>query len=255
MSDAAGIDVSTAPLGPGVSILGQDASGLVALDKPTEILSHPNTRADERRSLLATNYDQARQCFTWADPQGASHCAHLLHRLDGATSGVILIATNEELAVEIRSAFESRSVSKRYLAVVLGHPREKRALWRDRIQVTREDGALRARSEGGAMAETAMRCLRLIPGPPALAVLELEPHTGRTHQLRHQCARRRLPILGDQNYGNFKLNRELARRIGTDRLFLHARSIAVEFRYRGENHRFSAVAPEPKEFAVWTGRR
>jgi 23S rRNA-/tRNA-specific pseudouridylate synthase len=111
-----------------------------------------------------------------------------------------------------------------------------------------------SRAGGGLRAEAAMRVLRLLPGPPALAVLELEPHTGRTHQLRHQCAERRLPILGDQNYGNFRLNRELARKLGTDRLFLHARTVELEFALGRERVRFTAESAVPEEFTRIAGR-
>jgi 23S rRNA-/tRNA-specific pseudouridylate synthase len=97
-----------------------------------------------------------------------------------------------------------------------------------------------------------MTCVRAIPGPPALSVLELEPHTGRTHQLRVQCARRHLPILGDQNYGDFRRNREFSRRLGTDRLFLHARHVDVEFPLDGGKIRFDAESPLPPEFQRFT---
>jgi 23S rRNA-/tRNA-specific pseudouridylate synthase len=86
-------------------------------------------------------------------------------------------------------------------------------------------------------------------------VLALEPRTGRTHQLRHQCALRHLPILGDQTYGNFSLNRELARRFGTSRLFLHASSVELQLTLGNLRVDFAARSPVPDEFAAVAGGR
>jgi 23S rRNA-/tRNA-specific pseudouridylate synthase len=248
---ASGFDWGSAPLGSGVHVLRVHPSGLAALGKPAGVLSHPNKRAEEPRALLTARYDEKEQCFVWTDAAGEERRVWLLHRLDSATSGLVLVATRAQTAVAVREAFELRQVRKRYVAVVLGHTRERQSRWRDALEVHRESGAVRASTRGGAPAETAMRCLRPIPGPPALSVLELEPLTGRTHQLRVQCARRHLPILGDQNYGDFKRNRELARRFGTDRLFLHARDVELEFPLDGGRVHFAAESPLPAEFQAF----
>lgn len=249
MSRAAVIDWRRLPLGQGVKLLKAHPCGLAALEKPAGILSHPNEAGDSSRSLFTAAYSEREQAFVIGEGAGTVR-VWLLHRLDAATSGVILVASDETVALAVRAAFEKRGVRKRYLAIVLGHPREKRALWRNNMQVRREAGSIRAAAKGGVLAETAMRLVRLIPGPPALAAIELEPLTGRTHQLRFQCARRKLPILGDQNYGNFRMNRELARRLGNDRLFLHARRVEIEFSAPSCGRvYFSAESPVPKEFA------
>jgi 23S rRNA-/tRNA-specific pseudouridylate synthase len=263
VTTAGAFDWTSAPLGPGVEVVKVHPGGLAALAKPPGVLAHPNRAADRPRSLLTAAFDAGEECYAWPDAvSGAPRQAWLLHRLDSATSGVVLVATRPDVAAAVREAFAQRRVTKTYLAVVLGHPRERRALWRDTIDIQRgpASGAgrgARARSAaggGGQSAEAAMRVLRLIPGPPALAVLELEPHTGRTHQLRHQCARRHLPILGDQNYGNFRLNREFARKLGTERLFLHARAVQVEFSVGGAHMRFAAEVPPSAEFGRFLPR-
>ena len=251
MNSVAAFDWGSVPFGPDVHLLRAHASGLAALDKPAGVLSHPNKPGEEPRSLLNARYDEKEQCFVWKTPDGAERRVWLLHRLDSATSGLVLVAARSQTAAAVREAFELRQVHKRYVAVVLGHTRERQAHWRDALEVRREAGAVRATTRGGAPAETAMRCLRPIPGPPALSVLQLEPLTGRTHQLRVQCARRHLPILGDQNYGDFKRNRDLARRFGTDRLFLHARDVELEFPLEGGRVRFAAESPLPAEFRAF----
>jgi 23S rRNA-/tRNA-specific pseudouridylate synthase len=237
-----------------VEVIAAHPCGLAALAKPDGLLSHPNRPGEEARSLVAAGYDEAARCFTWLDASGQPRRVWLLHRLDSATSGVVLVAAREEVARAVRAAFEQRAVRKRYLALVFGHPRARSALWRDAMDVERSEGRVRAADTGRLEAETAMRCLRLVPGPPAMAMIGLEPRTGRTHQLRHQCARRHLPIVGDQTYGDFKANREFARRAGTDRLFLHASSVAMKITVAGAVVKFSAEAPAPPEFAAWLAR-
>lgn len=257
MTAAVAIDWQRVPLGRNVTVLRTHACGLAALAKPAGVLSHPNRAGDAPRSLLAAEYDVENECFVWNTADGAGQRVWLLHRLDSATSGVVLVAAREAIAAAVREAFAQRRVHKRYLALVLGHPRENEAVWRDAMEVRRERGVARARSaaaSSGLPAETAMRVVRRLPGPPALTLLELEPRTGRTHQLRHQCARRHLPIVGDQTYGNFRLNRELARRFATERLFLHASRVELTFAPRGgESVSFAAEAPLPPEFAAVAG--
>jgi len=263
VTTSAALDWQAVPLGPGVSMVRSHPCGLAALHKPPDILAHPNRAADRARSLLTAAFDADEECYSWNDPaDGSTHRVWLLHRLDAATSGVVLVATQAETAAAVREAFAQRRVQKQYVAVVLGHPRERRALWRDQMEVRRGrpeagGGARATKSSGGRgqPAETAMRLVQLIPGPPALAVIELAPHTGRTHQLRLQCAQRRLPILGDQTYGNFRLNRELARRLGTDRLFLHAQTVSLDLTIAGMRVRFAAEVRPPADFTAFLRRR
>ena len=61
-------------------------------------------------------------------------------------------------------------------------------------------------------------------------MLRMEPLTGRTHQLRVQCALRGIPIIGDKSYGDFSFNRKLSRASKTDRLCLHAAEIEFELK-------------------------
>jgi 23S rRNA-/tRNA-specific pseudouridylate synthase len=81
-----------------------------------------------------------------------------------------------------------------------------------------------------------------------LTLIQLEPRTGRSHQLRVQCARRNLPIVGDQTYGDFARNRAFAKSTGSKRLFLHSITTEFNYEYRGARQVFSATAPLPEEF-------
>jgi 23S rRNA-/tRNA-specific pseudouridylate synthase len=76
----------------------------------------------------------------------------------------------------------------------------------------------------------------------------LEPITGRSHQLRVQCANRGLPIVGDATYGDFARNRDFARRTKQKRMFLHSLETGFDYEFHGQRCHFSAKAPLPTEF-------
>jgi tRNA pseudouridine65 synthase len=233
------------PLGPGVLVLNHHPAGVLALDKPPGILSHPNGPEDARRSLLSAPYDSSRESYLL--PGGSE--LHLIHRLDSPTSGVILLAASIPLATELRLRFLTREVEKTYLALVFGVPRRRQDLWQDRLHVKRAGDRLRAASSsGGDSAACAMRHLQTFTGVPVMSLLELSPLTGRTHQLRVQCQKRGLPIVGDSTYGDFSKNRSFAQKTGLQRLFLHAQRISLPLVVAGKPLQFQASSPPPREF-------
>lgn len=237
------------PLGREVTVLNRDLNGLMALDKPAGVLSHPNERGDEPRALLTVPYVAEGEFFEWNDAKGKPRRLWLLNRLDSATSGVILAATNAELATEIRAQFKRKEVRKVYQALVFGIPRKPSELWTDLLAVQKRAGQIRTvASAGNVPAQCQMTLVRAGRGEPRLAMLRLEPRTGRSHQLRVQCAKRQLPIVGDQTYGDFGRNRAFAKAAGTKRLFLHSLETKFEYEFAGRRHAFGAHAPVPAEF-------
>jgi 23S rRNA-/tRNA-specific pseudouridylate synthase len=237
------------PFGPGVKRVAFDANGLGALDKPDGVLSHPNSPRDLHRSLVRAAYDKEAECFEWKGPSGEPRKLWLINRLDSATSGLILAAADAALAREIRAQFQRRRVHKVYQAVVFGKPRQSAEAWRDVLRVNRQGGRIRTVAAGGNLpAECRMTLVRSGSGPVRLSLLRLEPQTGRSHQLRVQCAKRGLPIVGDQTYGDFPANRVFAKAGGSKRLFLHSFEIAFDYEFGGSRSAFSAKAPLPSEF-------
>jgi tRNA pseudouridine65 synthase len=93
-----------------------------------------------------------------------------------------------------------------------------------------------------------MTVVRKGGGELPLALLQLEPRTGRSHQLRVQCAKRQLPIVGDQTYGDFPRNRQFAKLTGAKRLFLHSSETTFDYEFAGRKQAFRATAPLPDEF-------
>lgn len=233
-------------------MLAHDANGLAALNKPAGVLSHPNAGGDEPRSLLTVRYTLDDEFYQWTDEKGgAPRRLWLLNRLDSATSGVVLVCADEKLAGEIRAHFKRKQVRKVYQALVFGTPRQPGELWKDTIAVMKKGGQVRAEANAGRVpAECQMRLVRTGRGEPRLSLLQLEPHTGRSHQLRVQCAKRHLPIVGDQTYGDFPRNRAFAKSTGLKRLFLHSLETSFDYECGGRTHHFAATAPLPAEFAA-----
>ena len=241
---------STLPLRAGVRLLARDANGLAAFDKPAGVLSHPNDSPDEPRSLLTCRYDKATQCFLWKNAEGAERKLWLLNRLDSATSGVILTATNLPLATVIREHFAQKQVRKAYNALVFGHPHTKKEMWRDLLAINKKSGLIRAATVGNIPSETQFEVIKHEQRNFSTTLIRLEPRTGRSHQLRVQCAKRHLPIIGDQTYGDFALNREFAKAVKSKRLFLHSLETAFTYEFGGKSFAFKASAPLPPEFTA-----
>lgn len=242
---------STLPLGRDVRLVARDVNGLAAFNKPAGTLSQPNSTRDEPRALLTAHYDINGEFYFWPDSdRGPAGKLWLLNRLDSATSGLLLATASEKLAYEIRALFQKRHIKKVYNALVFGVPRESREVWRDRLAVEKRGGQIRTSASGHIPAESHMRLLRVCKSTKSLGLIELEPRTGRSHQLRVQCAKRHLPIVGDATYGDFRANREFAKTTGEKRLFLHSLSTEFEYTLKGRDHTFSVTAPLPEEFGA-----
>ncbi len=229
------------PLGQGVFVLESDQTGLLALHKPDGIMSHPNESRGNPKALLTCAYDLEQERYHW---QGGE--LFLLHRLDSPTSGVILACTDFALARAVKSAFKDNQIQKTYFALVFGSPPSKRATWQDRLE---KDGANSRVARGAPNALTEMKLVKTIRiNEGVVSLLELRPKTGKTHQLRVQCAARGLPIVGDATYGEFAWNRIFARLSGQKRLFLHAENVAVSLEWKGLRLEFTVSSQLPKEF-------
>ena len=236
------------PLGRDVRLLVTDANGVAAFAKPGGVLSHPNAPRGEPRALLTCAYEPGAECYVWREADGGERRLWLLNRLDSATSGVILAAADGAVAAAIKGQFARKQVRKVYQALVFGRPPAAPQVWRDRLAVEKHGGAIRTEVGGPVPAEARCVVLRRGAGDPPRALVQLEPRTGRSHQLRVQCAHHGLPVVGDQTYGDFRANRELARRTGSKRLFLHSLETRFSYELAGRGFSFTATAPLPAEF-------
>jgi len=167
----------------------------------------------------------------------------LVHRLDRETSGVLLVAKRRLALTALHEAMRTRDMDKRYHVGVAG--RFRNPLQRVSLALakrTTAEGEKRVSvSDSGQEAETVFR--RLARGAE-FSLLEAELLTGRTHQIRVHLAHLRHPVLGDDKYGDFELNKRL-RKQGLKRMFLHAHSLAFAHPLSGE--RMAIQSPLPRD--------
>lgn len=174
----------------------------------------------------------------------------LVHRLDRDTSGVLLVAKKRSGLTALHEILRAREIDKRYLVGVAG---------RFRNEMQRVSAALAKRVTAGgdkrvsvsADGQEAETVFRRIARGPEFSLLEAELLTGRTHQIRVHLAHLRHPVLGDDKYGDFELNKRL-RKAGLKRMFLHARSLAFAHPVSGEAMTLESALPRDLE-AFWQG--
>jgi 23S rRNA pseudouridine955/2504/2580 synthase len=164
----------------------------------------------------------------------------LVHRLDRDTSGVILVAKTREAAALFSRLFAERGVQKFYLAVCAGKPETEEGCITETLTI-------RGRT---LEARTSYRCLGASTGDGGCSLLELELGTGRMHQIRRHLAMKNIPILGDDKYGDFRLNKRLKKERGLKRLLLHSARLIIPAALSG--FPLDVSAPPPEYFGEFT---
>ncbi|MEZ5476395.1 MAG: RluA family pseudouridine synthase [Thiolinea sp.] len=164
----------------------------------------------------------------------------LAHRLDRDTSGLLVLAKSRPVLNALHELLRSGGMKKHYRALVAGQWREgvqhivtdlQRHAGRRKMQVVDDDGKA---AESIFTPHTVMkRC----------SLLDVQILTGRMHQIRVQLAHMGYPILGDDRYGDFTLNREY-RPLGLKRLFLHAAYLEFMLDMNGRKYRLEAPLPD-----------
>jgi 23S rRNA pseudouridine955/2504/2580 synthase len=168
----------------------------------------------------------------------------LVHRLDRDTSGVLLVAKKRSSLTALHEMLRERDMDKRYLVAVKGRFRNEIQRVSAALLKRDVDGEKRVSvSESGQEAQTVFR--RVSRGAEA-SLLEAELLTGRTHQIRVHLQHLKHPVLGDDKYGDFELNKRL-RREGLKRMFLHARALAFEHPMTHEAMRLESPLPADLE--------
>jgi len=231
----------TAPAPPREFPVLYEDEQLIAVDKPAGVAVHGGS------GISFGVIEQLRR----ARPQ--ARFLELVHRLDKQTSGVLLLAKRRSALTALQEQFRSRVTDKTYAALVIGTwPAATKVIDVALHKSTSADGVRRVRTvnaddEAGRRSITLVKVARRCQ---AYTLLDVTIKTGRTHQIRVHLAHVGHAIVGDDQYGDFELNRQLARGDGLagvrfQRMFLHARRLQFDHPASGE--RMALEAPLPAE--------
>jgi 23S rRNA pseudouridine955/2504/2580 synthase len=179
--------------------------------------------------------EQLRQC-------GVSPFLELAHRIDRDTSGILLVAKRRPALVKLQEQLRESVWKKNYLCVVAGVPDfaqkdVKLAL----LRAETPDGERRVRVDE-VNGQFALSRLRVLRKTSEFAELQVRIMTGRTHQIRVHCAALGLPLLGDEKYGDYELNKALKKR-QLKRLMLHATRLELPHPITGDTLLLEAAPP------------
>jgi tRNA pseudouridine65 synthase len=220
---------------------------LAVVNKPSGLLVH-RSAVDRHETRFAVQMlrDQLGQ---WVFPA---------HRLDKGTSGALAFALDRDTAAALAAQFAGGGVRKRYLAVVRGWPEERGTI--DYPLDLVADDVLGPQSTVPRAAVTDFRRLATVELPHRVdryptsryALLQLEPRTGRRHQLRRHLEHASHPIVGDSTYGKGRHNRLFRELFGSQRLLLAC--VRLEFTHPGTGAPIVIDAPLAPEFEALVER-
>jgi 23S rRNA pseudouridine955/2504/2580 synthase len=174
----------------------------------------------------------------------------LVHRLDKETSGVLLLAKKRSALTTLQDQFRQRDTAKHYLALVAGAwPASLKVIDQALHKTLDAAGERHVRvvspaHDEGRRSITLVKVKQALPG---FTLLDVTIKTGRTHQIRVHLAHAGHAIVGDPKYGDFALNKRVAREHRFGRMFLHAAQLAFDHPASGE--RITLRAPLPDDCA------
>lgn len=242
---------------------------VLAIDKPAGVAVHGGS------GVSFGVIEQLRQA------RPAAKFLELVHRLDRETSGILLVAKKRSALTRLQDQFRERETGKTYLALVVGAwPASRKVIDQPLHKYLQADGERRVRvvskdDPDGMRSITLVQVKERLFLPPPLGeasgvpekkpassrgggegggtrdatLLEVTIKTGRTHQIRVHLASAGHPIAGDDKYGDFDLNKALAKQ-GLRRMFLHAWRLQFDHPATGE--RITLLAPLPAELQTFT---
>jgi 23S rRNA pseudouridine1911/1915/1917 synthase len=227
---------------------------LAIINKPAGMMVHAGAGATEDQRNRGTLVNALLHHFATLSAVGGEMRPGIVHRLDKETSGLIVVAKNDEAHQRLAAQFARRAVKKTYIALVHGWVKKDRGtisatISRDRVRRTR----MTTRGTDGREAVSHYSVLRRLDTPfGKFTLVEVKIDTGRTHQIRVHMASLGHPVVGDALYG---AAREMRARRGraTDegaaislaRNFLHAARLELAHPHTGKSIALESPLPEP----------
>ena len=214
---------------------------VIAINKPAGMMVHAGA-GNSRGTLVNALLGRGQSLSQGGDPLRPG----IVHRLDKETSGIVLVARNDSAHAKLANAFRERTVQKTYIALVQGLLTEDRGrielpIARDPVRRNRMTARRAASLPNAREARTDWRVLRRID---STTLLEVQIHTGRTHQIRVHFSALKHPVVGDTLYGasgQLHVGRSTLPALG--RNFLHAAKLGFQQPRTGQPIRLAAPLP------------
>jgi len=238
------VSIDAKPEDIDIEVIYEDSS-LIVVNKPAGMVVHPGAGIKGGTLVNALLY----KCEDLSGIGGKIRPG-IVHRLDKDTSGVMVVAKNDQSHNSLVSQFKSRTVKKRYLAIVEGNLKEESGsfdsvIGRDPVHRIKMSSKSKAGKES-------LTLWKVIERFKAALLIEAEPKTGRTHQIRVHFSENGYPILADKVYGHRKQKVQVittaAKKIG--RQALHASKIGFIHPESGDWVEFTAPVPEDMKQAL-----
>lgn len=218
-----------------LKILFEDTD-LLIIDKPAGLAVHPPSEREQTGTLVNALLHYLGRRLSRV---GGVLRPGIVHRLDKDTSGVLVVAKNDRIHRKLAALFEKREVEKTYLALVNGVLKPGEGIIEASIGRSLQYRKKMAVSHfKGKEAVTKYKVLEYIDG---YTLAEVTLLTGRTHQIRVHFASIGFPVVGDNVYGNDKVNAFFEKKFGLKRQFLHAHSIGFTHPITGKKINVKAV--------------
>ncbi len=229
---------------------------LAIVNKPAGMMVHAGAGATDDARNRGTLVNALLHHFGKLSAVGGELRPGIVHRLDRATSGLMVVAKNDESHRRLARQFSGREVRKTYIALVHGWPKQDRGTIQSAIsRHSQRRTRMTTRGFGGREAVTHYVVERKIDAPYGkFALVELKIETGRTHQIRVHMSSLGHPVVGDALYGapgelrsqsNKRRSAGMPATLGLDRNFLHSATLELTHPRTRELLKFSR--PLPKE--------
>lgn len=210
----------------------------LALDKPSGLSVHRGWDASSENVISVLREQEQRFVYP-------------VHRLDRATSGVLLIGLHESSVAPLSKIFAEGLVQKTYLCLVRGHTPNEGLVDSPVPKDPEKSSSLKVE------AQTAFRTLKTFSFQHQdeafmrkFSLVEAKPLTGRSHQIRRHMRHLQCPIVGDTTYGNSQLNRFAREHLDVQRLFLHASELAFRCPFDDRAQDLESPLPAPLQEAL-----
>ncbi|PIZ70870.1 RNA pseudouridine synthase [Candidatus Peregrinibacteria bacterium CG_4_10_14_0_2_um_filter_43_11] len=233
-------EVGIVPENIPLTVLYEDKN-LIVLNKPAGMVVHPTDHGAHVSGTLVNAL--MHHCKDLSGMNGEKRPG-IVHRLDKDTSGIIIVAKNDDIHGNLAKQFEDRQVTKRYITLLKGHLTPEEGSVEAPLLKTHGEKNVRISAQKNAKyALTHYRVLRYVG---VYSLVEVRIITGRTHQIRVHFASIGYSVCGDTQYGDSKTNENL-KPLGLTRQFLHAAYLKITHPVTGKVLEITASLPEDLE--------